>query len=49
MEFGNIPVESLRNSPNQLNSGYDDIKLSEAETVEDTGTVGLIIFLLTCK
>ena len=47
----NIPVESLRNSPNQLNSGYDDIKLSEAVTVGvgDTGTVGRIIFPPTCK
>ena len=49
MGFGHIPVESLRNSPNQLNSGYDDIKLSEAGTVGDSGTVQLITFPLTCK
>ena len=46
MKF-NVPVESSRNSPNQLNSGYDDIKLSEAGTVGDAGTVGLRIFPLT--
>ena len=44
----NVPVESM-NSPNQLNSGYDDIKLSEADTVGDAGTVALKTFPLTCK
>ena len=42
------PLDSI-NSPNQLNSGYEDIKLSEAGTMEVIGMVGAKILLLICN
>ena len=41
-----MPLDSM-NSPNQLNSGYDDIKLSEAGTVRKVDDVGAKMLLLT--
>lgn len=43
-----VPLDSI-NSPNQLNSGYEDIKLSEAGTMGDEGMVGAKVLLLICK
>ena len=41
-----VPLDSM-NSPNQLNSGYEDIKLSDAGTGREAGVVGAKIPFLT--